>query len=778
MKWNANWIWLKQRGECKNQYVDFRHVFELQATHKKQDALLHISARLEYNLWINGGFVGRGPSPCTPDYQYYDTYEIGSHLQPGKNVITALCYQFGESNIVTGQMQGEAGFLAQLEADDGTIIAITDQTWKSRLSPRYRTTNERISMWGGFKEIYLAHQEDGWQQPDYDDSDWENSEQLAQAGDPTSAWPRLIAREIPILETTNSSAQSILRTELNLGSLTDAEALLHNGAATPEQALSIDASRPGSMPAVVYDFGRNVVGRPILSVDAPQGGVIRIAYGESLELQEVDTFVLKHGVQRLMPVGRRTFQYMKLTIMATPEPIQIQRLECERVGYPFTNQPKFATSDQLLNRIHEVSLYTTRMNSHDHTEDCPWREKALWVVDSMVMGKIIYANFADTALLRKCLLQGARIQLADGSIPGTGPERNGMLLPDFCAYWLIGLYDYWRYSGDLALVRELRPVIDKLIGWFRQQSDETGLFAKADRNGYWCFIDWTDDIDRHDKVAAISFLRYKALRVYSEMLRALDPSGTEATQADAEAQTLAEAIRTQLWIPEKGLFADCMNGSELSSSFSLQTGFMAAWCGITDEQETNDFLDTYYFTKRLPPVRGPFFQHIVLEVLRNMGRKEQALSLIRSYWGEMLKRGATTWWETFDADMPACTIPSTYQGHTPTYLQEGIPVSACHGWGASPAYLLNQLVLGIDLSSAGSGVIRLSAPLSAEIETASAVLPLPNGGSIAIQWETGTQGELHGSVTLPAYCNVSAEEGYPLHIMTLGEAEHTRASVS
>ncbi|SDX21048.1 family 78 glycoside hydrolase catalytic domain [Paenibacillus sp. CF384] len=784
MRWDANWIWLERRGDCKNQYVDFRKVIHLEPSELAQQPVLHLSARLEYNLWINGQWVGRGPSPCTPDYQYYDSYEVGRYLQAGDNVISVLCYQFGESNIITNQMQGEAGFIAQLMVEGAdaaaTVISATDHSWKSRLSPRFRTTNERLSLWGGFKEIYLAQQDDDWQQLHYKvlNSAWADSQELAQACDPNSPWPRLIAREIPFLATEACQASAIIRTELNLGSITEPESLLTASADSQAEShsttvLEADASRPGSMPAVVYDFGRIVVGRPILEVDAPEGGVVRIAYGESLELQEVDTFVLKQGCQRLQPFGRRVFQYLKLTFMATPVPVAVTSLSCEKVGYPFTRQTQFGSSDDLLNRIHEVSLYTTRMNSHDHTEDCPWREKALWVVDSMVMGKIIYANFADTALLRKCLLQGARIQLADGSIPGTGPEDNGMLLPDFCAYWLIGLHDYWRYSGDSALLAELEPATDRLIDWFRQQSDDTGLFARADRTGYWCFIDWSDDIDRRDKVAAISFLRYKALKVYSDIMRELDPTSGKAEQAEAEAVNLVETIRTHLWVGEKGLFADCLDGDAISDNYSLQTNFMAAWCGIMTEEETNRFLDDYYFANQLPPVRGPFFQHIVLEVLRNVGRREEALSLIRSYWGEMLSRGATTWWETFDAEMPACTIPSTYQGHTPTYLQEGIPVSACHGWGASPAYLLNELVLGVDLSDLGSGIIHLRSPYDG-VESAEAVMPLPGGQSITIKWKTGPDG-LTGTAEVPSNYRIDAAANYPLRIIPQEETEHSVA---
>ena len=76
--WNAKWIWPVKKEESKNIYVEFRRKFELQS--KAKPLKLHISARNEYVLNINGTFLGRGPSPCDSDWQYYDTYERSDEM--------------------------------------------------------------------------------------------------------------------------------------------------------------------------------------------------------------------------------------------------------------------------------------------------------------------------------------------------------------------------------------------------------------------------------------------------------------------------------------------------------------------------------------------------------------------------------------------------------------------------------------------------------------------------------------------------------------------------
>ncbi|GGD84557.1 alpha-L-rhamnosidase-related protein [Paenibacillus nasutitermitis] len=759
--WEAKWIWPAGDVNKPDRYAEFRGTIQVPEGMSERSVLLHVSARTEYMLYVNGMYIGRGPSPCDSRWQYYDTYEIADELlQSGELTIAAVVYHFGTDSIVTHQMQGSSGFLLQLEVEGGLLLA-TDESWKCRISNRWGKQAARSHQWGGYNEVYRAVEEDDWQLPGYDDSAWGQAQIVANACEADGPWPRLIAREIPFLHTETVFPESVVRTEHNFGVIKGEASLLggsyHNGG---QADAWVDASVPGSMPGIVYDFGREVVGRPKFHLQAPAGGVLRIAYGESLELQYLDTYILKPGINRLSPFGRRAARFIQLTFMAAPEPVSIQEFSFELSHYPFTQTGYFRSSDKTLDRIWDVSRYTTLMNSHDHLEDCPWREKALWVVDAVVMGKIIYSTFGDTALLRKCLLQGARIQNEDGSIPGTGPESNPFLLPDFCAYWLLGVQDYWKYSGDLALVEELWPHLVRLIDWFGAQRDETGLFARADREGWWCFIDWTEDVDKRDKVAGISMLHYKSLGAMSAMAEALGHS-REAEDWAQQASELRQAIRSQLRDSRTGLFADCIAGDELSTSFTLQTNFLAAWSGVTEPEETKRFLADYYAPGRLPAIKGAFFQHIVLEVLSGAGHSSEGLRLIESFWGDMLSRGATTWWETFDQASPVSTIPSTYQGNTPTYLWEGVPVSLCHAWSASPAYMLPRIMMGIDLADLGSGYIQAHPPL-AEADWAEAEYPTPLG-PIRVRWEKEGD-ELSGWLEAPEGIEVRTADSYPLQV--------------
>ncbi|MFC4598672.1 alpha-L-rhamnosidase C-terminal domain-containing protein [Cohnella hongkongensis] len=771
-KWEASWIWVDEGLRRNNQYVEARGSFKLEESSER--AVLRVTANQEYVLFVNGAEIGRGPSPSDNGSQYYDSYEMAGLLKPGRNVVAILAYNFGTDPIVTGQRQGPGGLLCQIDlgpdAEGGASVcaAATGTGWKCRVSPRWRPDSIRMHMWGGYREIYLADQEDGWERPEYDDSDWAHATIVAEANSAESPWPKLLAREIPYLKQTWLQPVRLVGEQAYLGAIDDASSVLEG--AERSGGILIDASAPGSYPNATYDFGTEVVGYPELEIEAPEGGVAHLFYGEGLELELTDTFVLRKGSNRVRSFGRRSFRFMKLALQGTPAPVEVRSVRLRSVHYPYQEQGRFASSDKRLNRIWEVGKYTTVVNSQDHFEDCPHREAALWVADAVVMARVVYQTFGDLALVRKCLLQISRIQNKDGSIPGTGPESNAFMLPDFCAHWLFGVKEYVDYSGDERFLTELWPSVGRLEAWFRAQEDEEGLFANADREGWWCFIDWSDDIERKDKVAAISCYYYKFLLTAALLARRMGEE-ERAQTLEAKAARLRVTIRRRLRLPESPLFADSLSADGLSASVTAQTNFVAAWCGIMEPEETRSFIEDFYLPGKLPPIKGAFFYHIVLETLFAYSYREEALKEIRYFWGAMLDRGATTWWETFDPTLPECTVPSPYLGHTPTYMQAAIPVSFSHGWGASPTYLLSREVLGVDTSKLGEGIVELRPFAAGGLTWAEGTIPTPVG-DIEAAWSEKEGGEFAFEARLPAGLGWSADES--LHnVATVKDGDST-----
>ncbi|MBB6675725.1 alpha-L-rhamnosidase N-terminal domain-containing protein [Cohnella lubricantis] len=748
--WTAQWIWAAGTAGHSDVFVEARKAFDMDELAGR--AQIRISANQSYKLYLNGDMIGRGPAPSDLAWMSYDVYEVADRLIAGKNVLAVVANNFGEEAIVTKQLQGPGGLICQLDLygrDGGGCSSpirsiASGADWKCRRSNRWKRAS-RLHLWGGFREIYDASEEDGWETAAYDDASWPWAEAVAAAEQQDSPWPRLLPREIPFLRSTLVRPAAIIAAEPYRGSLSSPEALLADARTTGE--MTMDASVPGSLPQVTYDFGSEVVGYPRLEVYAEEGGVLQLFCGESLEMTLTDTFLLRQGVNRLTSYGRRAFRFMKAAAMGTPAPLQVRRLEVEFVHYPYSGEASFRCSDERLSRIWETGRYTTLVNSQSHFEDCPYREAALWVADAVVMAKVVYQISDDPALVRKSLMQGARIQNEDGSIPGTGPQRNPFMLPDFCAHWLFGVWEYYAYSGDRAFLEELWPGVLRLAEWFAAQEDESGLFARADREGWWCFIDWSEDIERKDRVTALSCFYYKFLITVAAIASELNETEREA-KLRGQASCLRNSIRALLRVAGSAVYADCMTDEGVSSSVTAQTNFAAAWSGVMDDPEVSLFIEDYYLAGKLPPIRGAFFYHIVLETLFRYHYAEEAVRFIRDYWGAMLDRGATTWWETFDPSQPFPTIPSPYLGHTPTYLQDSVPVSLSHGWGASPTYLLSRELLGVNMSAAGIAGVILQPVAVRGIEWVEGVVPTVRG-DVRSEWRRGEDGSLRYEAVLP-----------------------------
>ena len=89
-KWDANWIWYPKAQKTVNFHFFARKVFKIDSQIEK--AHLHISAHTDYKLYLNGKYIGRGPTPGHPWNPSYDTYDIKKYLEQGDNVIGIICH--------------------------------------------------------------------------------------------------------------------------------------------------------------------------------------------------------------------------------------------------------------------------------------------------------------------------------------------------------------------------------------------------------------------------------------------------------------------------------------------------------------------------------------------------------------------------------------------------------------------------------------------------------------------------------------------------------------
>jgi len=680
---NSFWIWHEDFINRDNTHLYFRRKFRLDF--KPEEAVVHITANTHYKFFINGRYVGNGPSPCDPTWQYYDSYEVRDYLKTGDNLFAVHAYSYGQSppsgkegKRLNRLSKGPGGFIfhAEIMNEEGFKKEVfSDSYWKIKEVEAYQDTRNQINHWGvGYKEYFLQefHLPD-WNKVDFVDSDWEKPCILGKP--PLSPWVNLIPREIPFLKEEIVYPVDVVSIDNKFGNIKDTKNLITRG----RKASVFRADIPGSMPTVILDFKREVVGYPEIEFGNCRGGTIVVSYGESLALKRIDHIVLNNGNFLWSSYERRTFRYLSITVLNTPLPVPIKSVAARNSYYPIGYKKEFAAKDQELKKIWDVCAATQKANMQEHHEDCPVRERALWFIDLKIQNLISYHLYRDYKIAAKCLKQGARIQLSDGSIPAVGPVKNNTLIPGSCAFWIMSIKDYYDYSKDKGLVNELMPNVRKVIDWFHKNTDKDGLIKDCNHQGWWNFIDWAK-IGSGNYSTPLQCLYYKSL-ADAAYLEVILGNIKKKKVLQERADKVKESINKLFYSSKTGLYADALDKGNLKG-FSQQTNVLAVLFNICAHNEKKKIIKKILNDKSLTKIKTGYFNYYLGEALFQNDFFEEGIKLIKSYWGAMLRRGAITCWEMFDSESPHCEMPFA--------LDDRSEVSFCHSYAAGALVLIDK----------------------------------------------------------------------------------------
>lgn len=717
---NASWIWLRGFEEVDDAVVYFRKTFTLDSA--PVEAVMQVTCDNEYKLWINGTFAAQTVNPGEEAWRRLDNYNVTKLLREGENYIAVQGTNKG----------GKAAFIAQFNINtsgDQVVVISTDSTWEAASDPG-----------------------ESWNQPGAEGGTWEPALDYGRAATtPPWFYPRPSSDLARLEQTSRVRLQSDVAppasVKLRADTTANVSGIGPNEWFSWEQIgkLVIQPSEAGSRAVFVCDFGEQVVGFPMVIGATVRQTRVSVSCGEyeaecDAPYQPVLSAELKDGAIRWQAPDRRAFRYAVFTI--EPETaVTIDALQAELVEYPVTKAGEFECSDAELNDIWKISRRTLKLCMQDYYEDGVKRDRLLWTGDLRVEALVGYYAFGDTGLARRGLIQLADLQLADGLIPAVGPAPSSTYLPDYCAYYVMTLADHYRYSGDARTVELLYPYVAKLMEWFRANSDEdTGLFRRADRPGWWIFIDWDDSLEKRDAVSAMQALYYRALLDAAELARVADRRG-DVQGYLARADLLRRSVNSTLWDEQRGAYIDCIfspdpdstgQPSVRSDRVHKQPNALALIAGVPDPKMASKIVQAILDPEQTPPVTTPYMNFYVASALFERGQAAAALDLIRSYWGAMARRGATTFWEKFDP-----TWPRPY---------EQADLSYCHGWSSGPGMMLPAYVAGIRPRQPGWRE-ALIAPDLGGLEWVKAAVPTTTG-NIEVDF-TVDRGCPVGRVTLP-----------------------------
>src|SRR5688572_6220820 len=93
-QWTASWIAVPEEGANSYGVYVFRKSIEL--LNKPVSFVIHVSADNRYKLYVNGKLVSLGPARGDLTHWNFETVDIASYLQAGKNTIAARVWNEAE----------------------------------------------------------------------------------------------------------------------------------------------------------------------------------------------------------------------------------------------------------------------------------------------------------------------------------------------------------------------------------------------------------------------------------------------------------------------------------------------------------------------------------------------------------------------------------------------------------------------------------------------------------------------------------------------------------
>jgi alpha-L-rhamnosidase len=733
--WSARWIAVPGAPADAYGVYHFRRAFDLTA--KPQRFVVHVSGDNRYQLFVNGRRVAWGPARGDLFHWRYETVDLAPYLEPGRNVLAAAAWNFGDL-APEAQITLQTGFLLQ-GATDVERVADTGPGWKCARNEAYAPIEVTSGQVRGY---YVAGPGDhvsaavypwGWERRDFDDSRWRPAVAISpaagrEAQDVHSRW-MLVARNIPQME---ERPERLLK--------------VRRAADIPEPAGFPIQVPAGSRATLLLDNGVLTAAYPELVASRGRDAVVKLSYAESLfeptppgsrglvkgNRGEIDgkqfigyhdEFVADGAPGRLFrPLWWRTYRYIQLEIETKGEPLTIDDLRTTAVGYPFERHAKFDSDQPELGRILDVGWRTARLCAHETYMDCPYYEQLQYVGDTRVQCLVSLFNSGDARLMRNAIELIDNSRQSEGATMSRYPTRLEQFIPGFSLWWIGMVHDYSRYVDDPAFVRRMLPGVRAVLSFFERYQQENGSLRTLP---WWRYFDWVPSWpsgnapqDADGGSALFDMLLLIAYRWASE----LETGPLASVYRDRERQ-LRQTVQSLYWDEGRKLYADTPSKKQ----FSQHANTLAVLGDIITGAAARELMLRMLAAPGLAEP-GLFFKFYVHVALAKVGEGDTYLDRLGD-WREMLARGLTTFAETVDRPGAASR-------------------SDCHAWSASPNIEIFRTVLGVD--SAAAGFRRVSVrPHLGKLRRVAGSVPHPkgsidvriDGGEVTIGLPPGVSGD-------------------------------------
>lgn len=216
-----------------------------------------------------------------------------------------------------------------------------------------------------------------------------------------------------------------------------------------------------------------------------------------------------------------------------------------------------------------------------------------------------------------------------------------------------------------------------------------------------------------NKTSALQILWWWALNCGASLGQRVNDDQTAVRLQSLQVSLKARLLKSY-WNNSKGLW---LSDPDVPNEYSRHANLLAVVSGLTTQSTSiKDALEGDV----LPSVGTPYMKFFECLALSRLGQKGIAMNKVRSYWGGMLRSGASTFFEAFAEGQDEKVIAEFYN--------RPYGKSLCHAWSAGPCNILPETVLGIRPLADGWKKWTCSAQLLDGCgDWACATVPTPHG---------------------------------------------------
>lgn len=635
--WQAKWISStppfiepSQTPPCPLLRTEF-HLDELPET-----GSCHICGLGFYELYINGKIVGDHVlDPAFTAYDkrvFYVTHDISAYLEKGINCVGVMlgngwynCQTDDAWNFAQASWRSLPKLLCQVNmrfSDGSEQVVVSDSKWKTHGGPIIFSDLRQ-------GETFDARLEQkGWSLPGYDDSDWKNTQITAGPGG------ILVSQKCPPIRC--------------------------------HAEIKPVAMFPATEGGVIYDLGQSISGWAQLRVAGPPGVEVTITYAELLtedgnldqsnissltksERFQQDKYILKgKPVEIWSPrFVYHGFRYMRVT--GLPGLPSLEHIRGVIVHTDLARRGSFECSKPLFNSIHDCVINSTLFNYHGFPTDCPHREKNGWTGDAHLSAEQALLNFDMTAAYEKWLDDLADCQRPSGQlaaiVPAGGWGYNFGSGPAWDSAYPIIVWHLYEYTGDIEVVRRHFSGVSRYVDYLGAIADGQIIFSGL---GDWCPPEkgpWG-----HECPTALTSTAYyfKSASLVAKMAGILGEK-TAAEKFSHIADQVKKAFLDRFFDLQTGIAA---SASQTAQACVIYQGFLddnatAKKKAVAHLVKAVNARDCHIWT-------GILGAKYVMDVLTRNGQADLAFTIASQTtfpsWGNWIRQGATTLWETWNGN--------------------------------------------------------------------------------------------------------------------------------